>query len=167
MWKQIRGKGFAYGYTMLAKFNEGLLYLVFSRATNALGAYKETVDIVQKQIESKTWDNTLLEAAKSSLIFEIIEEEKTIGNVVDLSVTSYFQGVDYKHNRFVNVCTFCVFLYYWRFRTLIHLINQVTIDDLNRIGDKYVAKLFDPQQVKTAVVTVPSKVNEIVEGFKQ
>ncbi|CAH0557668.1 unnamed protein product [Brassicogethes aeneus] len=150
MWKQIRGKGYAYGYSMMAKLNEGLLYLIFARATNVLGAYKETVDIVKKQLTSKQWDPTLLEAAKSSLIFEIIEEEKTIGNVVNLSVLSYFQGVDYKYNR-----------------TLLDLINKVTIEDLNKVGDLYVSKLFEPEKVRTAVVTVPAKVKEIVEGFKK
>lgn len=93
---------------MLAKAHEGLLYLVFYRATNVVGAYKETRDIVMEQLKSKQWDSTLLESAKSSLIFEIIEEEKTIGNVVSLSLNSYFQGVDYKYNRYVtSTCAEC------------------------------------------------------------
>lgn len=83
----------------MAKVNEGLLYLVFSRATNVVGAYKETREIVKNQILLKQWDVTLLEAAKSSLIFEIINEEKSIGSVISLSVFSYFQGVDYTYNR--------------------------------------------------------------------
>lgn len=105
MWKQVRGKGFAYGYTMIVKVNEGLLYLMFIRATNIVGAYKETKEIISKHLEQKEWDETLLESARSSLIFEIIDEEKTIGSVVTLSVTSYFQNVDYEYNRyeFLNV----------------------------------------------------------------
>lgn len=103
LWKHIRGKGFAYSYTMVAKPHEGLLYLVFYRATNVVGAYKETKDIVTEQLKNKNWDSNLLESAKSSLIFEIIEEEKTIGNVVSRSLTSYFQGVDYKFNRYAFV----------------------------------------------------------------
>ncbi|XP_023020385.2 uncharacterized protein C05D11.1 isoform X1 [Leptinotarsa decemlineata] len=150
MWKQIRGKGYSYGYTMVTKVSEGLLYLIFSKATNVVGAYKETKDIISKQLKLKEWDKTLLESARSSIIFEIIDEEKTIGSVVTLSFTSYFDGVDYKFNR-----------------ALLESIDKVTIEDLNRVGEKYVAPLFDPKKVKTAVVTDPAKSEEIAAGFKK
>lgn len=99
MWKQIRGKGFSYGYTMMSKVNEGLFYLVFSKATNVVGAYKETKNILSKQLKDKEWDQTLIESAKSSIVYGTVEEEKTIGSVVSLSVSSYFEGVDYSFNR--------------------------------------------------------------------
>lgn len=102
MWKQIRGKGYAYGYTMMNKVNEGLLYLVFTKATNVVGAYKETKDIITKQLKDKEWDQTLIDSAKSSIVFGIVEEEKTIGSIVALSVTSYFEGVDYSYNRYAS-----------------------------------------------------------------
>lgn len=150
MWRQIRGKGFAYGYTMMVHVNDGLLYLVYSRASNVVAAYKETVDILAKQLKNKEWDATLIESAKSSLIFKLIDEENTIGNVVSLSVMSYFQDVDYKYNR-----------------QLLHLIETVTSDDLNRIGEKYILPLLDVGKVKTAVVTDPSKAADIAQGFKK
>lgn len=99
MWRQIRGKGYAYGYTLINKINEGLLYLVFSKATNVVGAFKETKDIITKQLNVKVWDQNLIESAKSSIVYGIVEEEKTIGSIVALSVTSYFEGVDYSFNR--------------------------------------------------------------------
>lgn len=99
MWRQIRGKGYAYYYRILIKVSEGLIYLIFGRASNVIGAYEESKEIVDKQLTTKEWDNTLLESAKSSLVFSIIEEEKTIGSVVGLSLRSYFQGVDYTYNR--------------------------------------------------------------------
>lgn len=99
LWKQVRGKGLTYGYNICLKANEGLLYLVFSRATNVVAAFKEAQDIVTKQVTSGTWDQTLLESAKSSLIFEIIENEKSIGHVVEQSLVSYFKKVDYSYNR--------------------------------------------------------------------
>lgn len=99
MWKQIRGKGYSYNYRMLLKVQEGLLYLVYGRATNVVGAYKETKELIFKQLQQKEWDQSLLDSAKSSITFEIIDEEKTIGDVVNLSFTSYFDGVDYTFNR--------------------------------------------------------------------
>ncbi|KAL3282009.1 hypothetical protein HHI36_005212 [Cryptolaemus montrouzieri] len=150
LWKQIRGKGFAYSYTMRAQVNEGLLYLILAKATNVVGAYKETQQIVLRQLETKQWDGALIEAAKSSLVFEIIDEETTIGHVVSLSVSSYFHGVDYKYNR-----------------TLLTSIQNVTVNDLNRVGEKYVAPLFDPKKVRTSVVTDPSKAEEICSGLRE
>lgn len=99
MWRQIRGKGYAYHYRILLKVSEGLVYLILGRATNVIGAYQESKDIVDNQLTKKEWDNTLIESAKSSLVFSIIDEEKTIGSVVGLSLRSYFEGVDYTYNR--------------------------------------------------------------------
>lgn len=107
MWRQIRGRGYAYGYTMILKPQEGLLYLVFSRATNVVGAYKEAKEIISNQLKSEEWDSNLVESAKSSLIFELIEKEKTIGSVIGLSIVSYFQQVDFNYNRYVK------FLYFY------------------------------------------------------
>lgn len=95
----MRGKGLTYSYNICLKANEGLLYLVFSRATNVVAAFKEARDIVSKQVNEGVWEQTLLESAKSSLIFEIIDNEKTVGHVVEQSLISYFKGVDYSYNR--------------------------------------------------------------------
>lgn len=150
LWKQIRGKGLAYGFSITLKVHEGLLHLGFSRATNLVGAYKESSEIVKKQIETEEWDNTLFESAKCSLIYEFIQNEQSIGCVVMHSLQTYFFAVNYEYNR-----------------TLLRLIDEVTIDDLNRVGKKYFAPLFNPSDVKTAVVCDPAKIEEIAAGFKQ
>lgn len=95
----MRGKGLSYSYNIYLKANEGLLYLVFYRATNVVAAFKEAQDIVKKQVTEGIWEQTLLESAKSSLIFEIIDNEKTVRHVVEQSLISYFKGVDYSYNR--------------------------------------------------------------------
>ena len=46
-----------------------------------------------------TWDDTLFESAKSSLIFEIVHREKCIGDVVGESLLSYFKDVGRDYNR--------------------------------------------------------------------
>lgn len=150
MWKQIRGKGYAYHYRILVKVSEGLVYLILGRATNVIGAYQESKDIVDNQLTKKEWDGTLIESAKSSLVFSIIDEEKTIGSVVELSLRSYFEGVDYTYNR-----------------KLLEALNKVTIEDLNRVGEKHIAPLFNPKQAKTALVTDPAKIDDTKEGLKK
>ncbi|XP_069695441.1 uncharacterized protein C05D11.1-like [Periplaneta americana] len=150
MWRQIRGLGLSYGYNIVPRPHEALLYLSFNRSTNCVSAYKEAKNIVNAQLtEGAKWDQTLFESAKSSLIFEIIEREKSIGDVVTQSLLSYFKGVDHDYNR-----------------RLVQLISKVTTDDLNRVGAKYIAPLFDPQKSKTTIVCHPSKAEEIAAGFK-
>lgn len=46
LWREIRGKGLAYGYNLQPRPNEGLLYFTLYRATNVAGAYRETKDII-------------------------------------------------------------------------------------------------------------------------
>lgn len=46
LWRQIRGQGFAYGYNMMPKPNEGLLYFTLYRATNVVAAFREAKTII-------------------------------------------------------------------------------------------------------------------------
>lgn len=46
MWKQIRGQGLSYSYSVFPSTHEGLLYLVLYRATNVVAAYKEARNIL-------------------------------------------------------------------------------------------------------------------------
>ena len=45
------------------------------------------------------WDKTLMESAKSSLIFERIEKEKSVGDVVQQSLLGSFKGTSHDYNR--------------------------------------------------------------------
>lgn len=59
----------------------------------------------QLQVDAE-WDSILLESAKSSLIFEIIEREKTIGDVVLQSLLSSFKKTPKDYNKIlVDVLT--------------------------------------------------------------
>ncbi|PNF33802.1 Uncharacterized protein C05D11.1 [Cryptotermes secundus] len=151
LWRQVRGLGLSYGYSIVPRPHEGLLYLSFYRATNCVLAYKETKNIVNAQVTAGAkWDQNLFESAKSSLIFEIIEREKSVGDIVTQSLLSYFKRVDHDYNR-----------------QLVQLISQVTADDLNQVGPKYVAPLFNPETSRTSIVCHPSKIEEIAAGFKE
>lgn len=49
LWRQIRGQGFAYGYNLMPRPNEGLLYFTLYRATNVVEAYRETKEITVRE----------------------------------------------------------------------------------------------------------------------
>lgn len=41
------------------------------------------------------------------------------------------------------------------------------MDDLNKVGEKYISSMFNSGRTKTAVVCDPSKADEIKTGFKK
>ena len=94
------------------------------------------------------WDPLQVESAKSSLIFELIEKEKSVGEVVQESLLSFFKGVDREYTR-----------------KFLEMVNNVTIEDLKRVAPQYLAPLFSAQS-RTAIVCNPSKVQEIAAEFK-
>lgn len=80
--------------------NEGLLYMTLYKSSNVVAAYREMCAIIQAQLQKDTkWDNTLLESAKSSLIFELIEREKNIGDLVVQALLTSFKVVPSDYNR--------------------------------------------------------------------
>lgn len=55
LWRQIRGQGFSYGYNIVPRPNEGLLYFTLYRASNVVAAYKEAKLItVRMMLECST-----------------------------------------------------------------------------------------------------------------
>lgn len=149
MWRQIRGQGLAYSYSIITRPNEAKLFLYFYRASNIIAAYKEARNVIESRLkENVTWDETLFESAKSSLIFEIVHREKCIGDVVGQSLLSYFKGVGHDYNR-----------------NLIKQISTVEIEDMMEIGPKYVSPLLDTSLTKTSVICHPSKVEEVAKGL--
>lgn len=46
MWKEIRGKGLAYSYSLTVNPTQGLLILKLARAAQLTGAYQEALNIL-------------------------------------------------------------------------------------------------------------------------
>ncbi|XP_071830473.1 uncharacterized protein C05D11.1-like [Apostichopus japonicus] len=150
MWKQIRGLGLAYHYRMYIKPEEGLLYLQLFKCTHVVNAYRQAKTIVEGYLNKSTlFDNLQVETAISSVLYEIIEREETVSSVSDESLMNYFRNSDKDYNR-----------------NLLTMVSKVTIDDLLRVGEKYIRPLIDPSKARCAVCCQPSKVKEITEGFK-
>lgn len=104
----------------------------------------------EKQLlDNAEWDPTLLESARSSLIFEIIAREKSIGNVVVQSFLASFKQVPTGYNQ-----------------ALVQQVGKVNEADLARVGGKYVKQLFSPK-ARTAIVCHPDKATDIAAAFNQ
>ncbi|KAJ1519883.1 hypothetical protein ONE63_004123 [Megalurothrips usitatus] len=151
MWKQIRGQGLSYSYSVFPTTHEGLLYLVLYRATNVVAAYKEARSILEGHLkDASSFDETLLESARSSLIFEIIHQERSVGQLVGQSILWYFKGVDQHYNS-----------------NLVKHIASVTADDMARVAPKYVPPLFKSENSRLTVVVHTSKAAEVASEFKE
>ncbi|XP_035793712.1 uncharacterized protein C05D11.1-like [Anopheles albimanus] len=149
LWRHIRGQGFAYGYNIAPRPNEGLLYFSLYRASNVAAAFKEAMIITRKHIgDQAEWDDTLLESARSSLIYEIIARENSIEKVVEASILSCFKNVPLNYNQ-----------------TLALQVREVTKDDLIRVSKRYLEKLFSNNETCMTIVCHPDKASDIETAF--
>ncbi|KAK3859607.1 hypothetical protein Pcinc_034292 [Petrolisthes cinctipes] len=151
MWREIRGQGLAYSYSISLNPTQGLLILKLARASQLTGAYREALNILNSHINGTTaWDDTLLESARSSLIFEIIEREAVIADVVQQSLLSFFRRVPHSYNK-----------------DLIERVAKVTLEDVKRVALKYFTPLVEPSSSKTVIVCHPSSVQETVQELEK
>ncbi|XP_050051775.1 uncharacterized protein C05D11.1-like [Dermacentor andersoni] len=151
MWRQIRGQGLSYNYDLQLRPCDGLLYFVLTKSTLVAAAYREAMQIVQRHAAGEEeWDEELLEASRSSLMFEIIEKEKYVNEVALQSMLSYLRGIDMSYTR-----------------TLLEKVAKVKLADMVRVGKQYLSSLFDPTVSKLAICCHPSKVDDTVAAFKE
>ena len=148
MWKKIRKN--SYGYNAFAKPNEGKLVFSLYRATNLYEAYKDAKIIVEAQLESPVFDETLLESARSSLIFEIIDGEKTVADLVNQAMMNSYKGVPMNHNR-----------------RLLEQVATISVEELRRVGEKYFTNMFQPGTSKVVIVCHPDKVESVKKQFEE
>lgn len=152
-WRQIRGQGLSYGYNMSVKLHSQLLLFTLYRATNVIAAFKQFQSITTAQLaDGATWDAQLLESARSSLIFDWIEREKCVNDVVWANLVS------------------CCFLKSDPISAVnqanIRKLKSVTIAEIEAAGNKFVKQLFT-SDARTSVVCHPDKVTEISTDFKE
>ncbi|XP_064646790.1 uncharacterized protein C05D11.1-like [Lineus longissimus] len=150
MWRQIRGLGLSYHYSISVQPETGQLYFVLYKSSQLVAAYKQAKEIFDGYLSHRTpFTDVELETSKSSLIFEIIERETSVSDASVQSMLSYFRGVHKNYNR-----------------ELLQKVSAVTLDDLETVGARYFLTLFDPYKANVAVCCHPNKVTEIKEGFK-
>ncbi|CAL8125775.1 unnamed protein product [Orchesella dallaii] len=147
-WRGIRGGGFAYDYYCATPANEGLLYFSLSRCSDITGAYKTALDIIQSHLSGETaLSEELLTSAKSSLIFEYIETEKTPLGLSSNSLTAYYRNLPGNYTRL-----------------LIDKISEVKLSDVLPTTDKYLKPLF-VDNYACSVVCPSDKVSAVTEGL--
>ena len=149
MWKKIRKN--SYGYNVIPKPSEGIIVFSLYRATNLYEAFKDAKTIMEAQLEADSiFGTTLLESARSSLIFEIIEREKSVGDLVSQVLMNSFKGVPTDYNKF-----------------LVDQVATISIEDLRRVGAKYFRTMFKAGPSKVVIVCHPDKVESVKLQFEE
>lgn len=129
----------------------GLLQFMLCKSSHIVSAYKRAKAIVDDHISGKAgWDPVQLESCKSSLLFEMIDEQKTVTLASEQSLLSFYFDTDKKFKR-----------------EFMDSITRVTEADLTRVGNEHMAALFDPGKSKCAVCVNPTRIDEIQQGFQR
>ncbi|XP_047987418.1 uncharacterized protein C05D11.1-like [Leguminivora glycinivorella] len=150
MWRLIRGCGLSYGYGVRPAFGEARLVFSLYRATNAVQAYTKAKSIVEEYLAEGKFDEDLFESAKSTALFEVVENEKCTADVVSQSLLNYFKQVSENYNR-----------------DLVCAIAAVTPQSAHAAAARWLPSLFDIHQSKTSIVCHPSKVKELQATFEK
>lgn len=100
--------------------------------------------------QATTWDPTLLESAKSSLIFELVEQEKSIDTVV----LENFRTVCFQRNKRISDMN----------KEHIRRIREISITDMIKSGKKHVRRLFT-QEARTTIVCHSDKAQQVRDSF--
>lgn len=150
LWRQLRGLGFSYSYSIDIAPSEGLLYFSLAKSTLVTSAYNKAIEIVDRHLnEEEEFRQNLLDSAKSSLIFEFINKEKSAAGKSVQSLIAYLRNLDVEFNK-----------------NMIKKIAKVTIDDIKQVGPKYLKPLFHDPERRHVICCNPSKVAEILEEPK-
>lgn len=148
IWRSLRGRGFAYTYSMDLLPNEGLLKLSIGEANNIVAAYREMKAVIETQLsENVDWNMSLVESAKSTAIYNAVNTEGTITDLADQSILAAYANIPYDQNK-----------------VFIKKLQKVTIEQLNDVGQKYLTALFT-DQVRTSCVCPVQQVEEIQQGL--
>lgn len=150
LWRLIRGCGLSYGYGIRMKQNEGCLLFSLYKASNIVGAYFKAKYILEEYLSGGEFEEDLLMSAKSTVVFEVVEQEKCPADVVEQSLLNYYKRVDDHYNR-----------------DLVCAVSGVTANDAKVAAAKWLPALLKLQQSKVAVVCHPSKVASTQAAFQK
>ncbi|KAJ8729556.1 hypothetical protein PYW08_001137 [Mythimna loreyi] len=150
MWRLIRGCGLSYGYAIRMSQNEGRLIFSLYRASNAVAAYSKAKSILEEYLADAKFDDDLFASAKSTVLFEVVENEKCPADVVRRSLMNYLYRVAPTYNN-----------------DLVTAISAVTPEDAHAAAAKWLPSLFDTQQGKLAIVCHPTKVKDMNAAFEK
>ena len=149
-WKEIRGEGLSYGYSINFNVETGILSFSLTKSTDVYKAYIKSLNIIKSFENEFKIDEDKFEAAKSSVIFMIIEQEDNKRSSAYKSFINRIRNLPLK-SRDINI----------------EKIKKAKIVDLKSVFEKYILKLFDKEKSNIVLTTSKNGYEEIIKNFKE
>ncbi|KAJ5072464.1 presequence protease [Anaeramoeba ignava] len=150
MWNKIRGLGLAYGYGIFSLVEQGFIYFYLYRAGDSVKAYLQTKEMIDDFLSKKIqFEKDEFDAAKTVVISSLIRRESKTSSRGLQSLMDLFRKIP-RYNQLLLIKT-----------------QQVQIDDLYLVLEKYLKPLFDENSTDLILVTNPSNVQSIQQGFEK
>ncbi|KAI0652259.1 Metalloenzyme, LuxS/M16 peptidase-like protein [Trametes meyenii] len=148
LWRYIRGSGLAYGASCGLDLEAGFVSFSLYRSSNSIEAFKQAASVIKGLTDgSIALDETVLDAAKSSIVFGVAKGVSTPGRAALMSFIN--QGLkDVPQNFNVD---------------LLEKFQAITKDDVLAVLRKYFLPLFDAQSSVAVVVIAPSKAEGVAQ----
>jgi len=99
LWRYIRGSGLAYGAYASLDVEAGFLTFSLYRSSNSMKAYEEAAKVIRGLVDgSIEFDETILDAAKSTIVYGVAKNVSTAGRAAMVSFTNQaLKGVSRTH----------------------------------------------------------------------
>ncbi|KAJ8494623.1 hypothetical protein ONZ51_g2236 [Trametes cubensis] len=148
LWRYIRGSGLAYGAHCGLDLEAGLVNFSLYRSSNSIEAFKQAANVIKGLTDgSIALDETVLDAAKSSIVFGVAKSVSTPGRAAIISfINQGLKGVSQNHNV-----------------ELLEKFQEITKEDVLAVLRRYFLPLFDSSSSVAVVVTAPAKAEQVAQ----
>lgn len=151
LWKLIRGQGLAYSCYLESNLETGLINFTIWQSPNAFKAFERARYVVEELVEQRmSLTPSSIEGAKSGVIYSLVARENTMDSA---ALQSFINQVLKKMPKSYV-------------RDLLVAIQAVTLEDLQRVLNKYFVNLFKADKSNVVVMSAPTKTAEILSGFE-
>ena len=153
LWRQLRGIGLTYSYSMMLCIDQGLLVFFLGRSTHVDKAYAEAQRIFADFISGATpVDPVALEGAISGAMSAEISHETTPLAAAQESLIKRMEQASPSPSEYT--------------RNLLAAMAAVTVADVERIFREYFSRLFDSTHANTAVVVSKRRLGDVAEAMR-
>ncbi|OSD05304.1 hypothetical protein PYCCODRAFT_1362169 [Trametes coccinea BRFM310] len=152
LWRYIRGSGLAYGAYCDYDLEAGLVNFTLDRSANSIEAFKQAANVIRGLTDgSIAMDDTVLDAAKSSIVFGVAQSVSTPNRAAIMSfINQALKGVSQNHNI-----------------EQLEKFQRITREDVLDVFRRYFLPLFDASSSVAVAVVAPAKADQVAQGFDQ
>ncbi|XP_063697601.1 uncharacterized protein C05D11.1-like [Culicoides brevitarsis] len=150
IFRSLKSKGLACDFSIDVYPNEGLLVLSVLKSKHIVTTYHLIKVIIEKHLE-ETFElsERHLEVAKNSALYNAVNSEGTIAQLVMRSIIVGFQEVPYDWNK-----------------VFIKKLQRVTVEDLKEVGQKHLTNLVSADS-RVSCICPLEKTEEIQSGLNE